>query len=467
MSITERTNAARSVLLQNCHVIATMAPSAAGGRLEIAGGYVLIRGNLVERVGSAEEAPPPADEIIDMTDHVVMPGMVNTHHHMFQSLTRAVPAAQDCELFDWLRAHYPLWCRLTPDMIRVSALTAMAELILSGCTTASDHLYLYPNGSRIDDEIDAATLIGIRFHPGRGGMSMGESQGGLPPDRLTEREDVILREMQRAIEVFHDDSRCSMLRIGVAPCSPFTVTPDLMRESAKLARAHRVHLHTHLAENWKDVAFSRERYGLDPVDYAEDLGWLGGDVWHAHCVHLGDRGIGMFARTGTGVAHCPTSNMRLASGIAPVAKMRAAGVRVGLGVDGSASNDGGHFLLEARQAMLLQRVAHCDSLGPAAMPARAALEMATVGGAAVLGRDDIGQIVPGFAADIVAFDLNDIGYAGQHDPVAALALCAPARVAWSMIDGKVVVAGGRLTTIDAGELAGRQRGMAVRLLRDE
>jgi cytosine/adenosine deaminase-related metal-dependent hydrolase len=292
-------------------------------------------------------------------------------------------------------------------------------------------------------------------------MSMGESQGGLPPDRLTEPEDRILRAMQQAIETFHDPKRLSMLRIAVAPCSPFTVTPDLMRESADLARSCGVHLHTHLAENWKDVAFSREKFGMDPVRYAQELGWLGHDVWHAHCVHLDEDGIGVFARTGTGVAHCPTSNMRLASGIAPIRRMRDAGVRVGLGVDGSASNDGGHLLNEARQCMLLQRLGH----GPAALPAREALAIATRGGAAVLGRDDIGQIAPGCAADIVAFDLADIGYAGQQDPLAALVFCAPSRVAWSMIDGRVVVQDGTLVTIDTGALAHRHRLLAAELLR--
>ncbi len=446
----------QTLLLKNCHLLATMDAD----RREISDGAVFIRGNVIEQVGSGGELPQVADTVIDLAGHVVLPGMVNTHHHMFQSLTRAVPAAQDCELFDWLKAHYPIWCGITPDMIHVSALTAMAELMLSGCTTASDHLYMYPNGSRIDDEIGAARAIGIRFHPGRGGMSMGESQGGLPPDRLTEPEDAILDAMQQAIERFHDPARYSMLRINVAPCSPFTVTPDLMRESAKLARAAGVHLHTHLAENWKDVEFSRERFGMDPVEYAQDLGWLGADVWHAHCVHLHDAGIAAFAVTGTGVAHCPSSNMRLASGIAPLRRMRDAGIRVGLGVDGSASNDGGHLLNEARQCLLLQRVGH----GPAALSAREALELATRGGAAVLGRDDIGQIAPGFAADIVAFDLEDIGYAGQHDPLAALIFCAPSRVAWSLIDGRVVVENGRLVTVDTGKLAREHRALAAKLI---
>jgi cytosine/adenosine deaminase-related metal-dependent hydrolase len=455
--------AARTILLENCHVIATMDDA----RTEIHRGSILVRGDAIEAVGPAANVRREADEVIDLTGQVVLPGLVNSHHHMFQSLTRAVPAGQDCELFGWLSAHYPLWCRLTPEMIRVSALTAMAELMLSGCTTASDHLYLYPNGIRIDDEIDAAQEIGIRFHPTRGGMSMGESSGGLPPDRLCEREDAILRAMQRAIETFDDPSPRSMLRIGVAPCSPFTVTEDLMREASRLARAHRVRMHTHLAENARDVEFSRVRFGKDPVSYARDLGWLGDDVWHAHCVHVDDAGITAFAGTGTGVAHCPTSNMRLASGIAPIVKMRRAGVRIGLGVDGSASNDGGDLLGEARQAMLLQRVAHAHGDGPSAMTAREALGLATRGGAAVLGRDDIGQIAPGFAADIVAFDLDAIGYAGQHDAVAALVFCAPAKVAWSMINGRIVVADGRLTTIDTARVAEAHRGLAAALVRDE
>ena len=446
----------RTLLLAHCQMLVTMDDA----RREIPDGAVLVRGNVIEQVGPASELPATADEVLDMRGHVVLPGLVNTHHHMFQSLTRALPAGQDCELFDWLRAHYPIWCNITPDMIRVSAQTAMAELLLSGCTTASDHLYMYPNGSRIDDEIDAAVEIGIRFHASRGGMSMGESKGGLPPDRLTEPEDRILREMQRAIETFHDASRYAMLRVVVAPWSPCTVTTDLMRESAQLARASRVHMHTHLAENWKDVAFSREKFGKDPVRYAEDLGWLGEDVWHAHCVHLDEHGIGIFAGTGTGVAHCPTSNMRLASGIAPVRRMRDAGVKVGLGVDGSASNDSGHLLGEVRQCMLLQRVGG----GPGVLPAREALEIGTRGGAAVLGRDDIGQIAPGFAADIVAFDLEDIGFAGAQDPVAALVFCAPSRAAWSLVNGRIVIERGRITTLETGALAGRHRAMARELI---
>jgi cytosine/adenosine deaminase-related metal-dependent hydrolase len=450
---------AKTLLLADCGVVVTMDEA----RREIPGGAVFVRGGVIERVGPAGELPRDADRVIDLSGHVVLPGLVNTHHHMFQSLTRALPAGQDCELFDWLRAHYPIWSRLTPDMIRVSTQTAMAELLLSGCTTASDHLYLYPNGIRIDDQIEAAAEIGMRFHAGRGGMSMGVSRGGLPPDSLTEDEGDILRAMQRAIESFHDPRPHAMVRVTVAPCSPFTVTPDLMREAAALARAGGVRLHTHLAESRKDVEFSRGKYGLEPARYARELGWLGEDVWHAHCVHLDEPGIAAFAQTRTGVAHCPTSNMRLASGIAPVRRLRDAGVPVGLGVDGSASNDGGHLLAEARQCMLLQRVGG----GPGVLPAREALEIATLGGAAVLGRGDIGRIAPGCAADLAAFDLGDIGYAGQHDPVAALLFCAPARAAWTIVNGRVVVEAGRLATVDAGALARRHQALALRLVRGD
>jgi cytosine/adenosine deaminase-related metal-dependent hydrolase len=438
----------RRVLLKNALVVATMDDA----RREIADGAVLVAGNVIEAVGPSDAfAAETVDETIDLSGHVVLPGLVNTHHHFFQTLTRALPAAQDAELFAWLRGLYPVWRRLTPEMARVSALTAMAELMLSGCTTSSDHLYLFPNGVRLDDTIDAAREIGMRFHATRGAMSLGESRGGLPPDALCEEEGAILHDMQRVVETHHDPRRHAMVRVALAPCSPFSVTQDLMREAASMARGLGVRLHTHLAENDNDVAFTRERFGCTPAEYCETLGWLGGDVWHAHCVKLDDSGIARFAHTHTGVAHCPSSNMRLASGIAPVKRMRAAGVRVGLGVDGSASNDGSHLLAEARQALLLQRVGG----DPAAMSAREALEIATRGGAAVLGRDDIGVLAPGYAADVVAFDLRDIGFAGAlHDPLAALVFCAPVRCSWSMIAGRVVVRGGELQTVEVPRLVG-------------
>jgi len=449
-----------SLLLTNADILVTMDAQ----RREIPGGAVYVEDNRIVAVGPSSNLPMQADTVLDMRGHAVLPGLVNTHHHMFQSLTRAVPAAQDADLFGWLKALYPLWARLTPEMIRVSTQTAMAELILSGCTTSSDHLYIYPNGCRLEDSLEGAAEIGMRFHAARGAMSVGESAGGLPPDSVVEDEGAILKDMQALIERWHDPSRFAMRRIVVAPCSPFTVSRGLMRDAADLARRYGVSLHTHLAENDDDVRYSLEKFGMSPADYAADLGWTGPDVWHAHCVKLDAAGIALFGRTGTGVAHCPCSNMRLASGIAPIRQMRCEGVPVGLGVDGSASNDGAHLLGEARQAMLLARVGH----GPAAMTAREALEIATLGGAKVLNRDDIGALAPGMAADMVAFDLRGIGMAGAlHDPVAALAFCAPQRVAWSVIDGRIVVEEGRLTTLDTTALAARHNTLAARLVRGE
>ena len=430
-------------------------------RREIPGGGVFIRDGVIEAVGPSADLPATADQVISLAGTVALPGLVNTHHHMYQSLTRAIPGAQDAELFGWLRRLYPIWAGLTPEMIRVSTLTAMAELILSGCTTSSDHLYLYPNGSRLDDSIEAAATIGMRFHAARGSMSVGESQGGLPPDRLVENEASILKDTQRLIETWHDPKRHAMQRIVVAPCSPFSVSRELMRDAAELARSYGVSLHTHLAENDNDVAYSREKFGMTPAEYAESLGWVGHDVWHAHCVKLDAPGIDLFARSGTGVAHCPCSNMRLASGIAPIPAMRAAGVNVGLGVDGCASNDAAHLLGEARQAMLLARVGH----GPAAMNARQALELATLGGAKVLNRDDIGALAPGMSADLVAFATGGLDLAGAavHDPVAALVFCTPQTVRHSIINGKPVVADGHLLPLDLPPLVATHNRLARQL----
>lgn len=450
-----------TLIALNADVLVTMDAQ----RREIRDGALVADGPAVQWVGATADLPPQyrrmlddgTAQVLDMRGRVVMPGLVNTHHHMYQSLTRAVPAAQDAELFSWLTNLYMLWSHLTPEMIHVSTQTAMAELMLSGCTTTSDHLYLYPNGARLDDSIAAAQQMGMRFHAARGSMSLGRSKGGLPPDAVVEEEEAILRDSLRLIQQYHDSARHSMLRVVLAPCSPFSVTRELMRESAVLARAHGVSLHTHLAENDNDVAFSREKFGLTPAQYAESLGWVGPDVWHAHCVKLDAEGIALFARTGTGVAHCPCSNMRLASGIAPVRTMRDAGVPVGLGVDGSASNDGAHMLGEARQALLLQRVGH----GPAAMGAREALEIATLGGARVLGRDDIGALAPGMSADFVAFDMSGVGYAGAgHDPVAALVFCTPTDVSTSVINGRVVVRDGHLLTADLPRVLTRHRELA-------
>jgi 8-oxoguanine deaminase len=447
----------KTLLLRNADVLVTMD----GRRREIRGGGLFAEGNRIVSVGPSSDLPDRADRVLDMAGHVVVPGLVNTHHHMYQSLTRAVPSAQDAGLFGWLEALYPLWARLTPEMIRVSATTAMAELMLSGCTTSSDHLYLFPNGCRLEDSIESASEIGMRFHAARGSMSVGRSLGGLPPDSLVEAESSILADTQRVIEAHHDSGRFAMLRVAVAPCSPFSVSRDLMRESASLARHFKVSLHTHLAENDHDVAYSREKFGRTPAEYAEELGWVGPDVWHAHCVKLDDAGIDLFARTGTGVAHCPCSNMRLGSGTAPIHRMIAKRVPVGLGVDGSASNDAGNVLGEARQAMLLQRV----GLGPAAMTARQALELATIGGAQVIGRDDLGVLAPGMAADFAAFDLRSPQMAGAlHDPVAALVFCSPPQASWVVINGRVVVEEGRLTTVDLAAVVRRHNQLSLKVV---
>jgi cytosine/adenosine deaminase-related metal-dependent hydrolase len=453
-----------TLLLKHIHTLVTMDDA----RRELRDAAIFIRDGVIEAVGTLSEMPRNpqgdlhADEVIDLSRHVVLPGLINTHHHMFQSLTRAM--AQDYELFDWLRHLYPIWKRIDGAAIYTSARLAMAELILSGCTTSSDHLYLYPNGATLDDEIRAAQEIGIRFHAARGAMSVGESKGGLPPDDLVEDEGPILRDMRRVVETFHNKDRYAMLRVVIAPCSPFTVSQALMRESAALARSYGVHLHTHLAENANDVAYSLEKFGLLPGDYAHDLGWVGHDVWHAHCVCLNEREIRLFGSTNTGVCHCPTSNMRLASGIAPIRKMIDAKVRVGLGVDGSASNDSGHLLNEARQAMLLQRVGG----NPAALTARQALELATRGGAAALGRDDVGALAPGMAADIIAYRIDTPAFAGaQTDPAAALIFCHPGAVDYSIINGKLVVREGALETLELPRLVEAHNQVALRLMRGD
>nr|WP_225778210.1 8-oxoguanine deaminase [Pseudomonas sp. Marseille-Q3773] len=447
----------KTLLVKNAALLVTMD----GERREISNGGLFIEDNLIRQVGPSDTLPEHADVVLDMTGKVVIPGLVNTHHHMYQSLTRVVPAAQDGELFNWLTNLYPIWARLTPEMIAVSTQTAMAELILSGCTTSSDHLYIYPNGCKLDDSIHAADEIGMRFHAARGSMSVGRSQGGLPPDTVVEKEADILKESQRLIEDYHDAGHGAMRRIVVAPCSPFSVSRDLMREAAVLARQYGVSLHTHLAENVNDIVYSREKFGMTPAEYAEDLGWVGHDVWHAHCVQLDQHGIELFARTGTGVAHCPCSNMRLASGIAPVRKMRDHGVPVGLGVDGSASNDGASMIGEVRQALLLQRV----GFGPDAMTAREALEIATLGGAKVLNRNDIGALAPGMVADFVAFDLSHVAYAGgHHDPLAALVFCTPTQVHTSVINGRVVVQDGQLLTVDLPRVLERHNRLAHQLV---
>lgn len=445
-----------TLLVQHALLLATFDSQ----RREISDGGMFVRDNVIEQVGATHELPPTADRVIHARDMVILPGLVNTHHHLYQTLTRAVPQAQNAVLFDWLKTLYPIWAHLTPDAVYTSAIVGLAELLLTGCTTAADHLYLVPNGSSHDDEIRAAQELGIRFHPTRGSMSLGESQGGLPPDRVTQDEETILRDSRRVIETFHDPNRYSMCRVGLAPCSPFSVTGNLMLESARLARAYRVRLHTHLAETQDEERFCLERFGKRPVEYAESLEWLGPDVWFAHSVWVKDDELDKYVATNTGVAHCPTSNMLLGSGVMPLRKMLNAKVRVGLGVDGSASNDASHMLHEARQAMLLARMGG----DPCALSARDALEIATRGGAEVLGRDDIGALAPGQAADFIGINLNRLGYAGNHDPLAAVVFCDTPRVDLSVINGRVVVEDGNLLTVDLPPVVERQNRIAKEMM---
>jgi 8-oxoguanine deaminase len=457
-----------TLLIKNATVLVTMDEH----RREIPSGGIFARDGFIEQVGVCGELPETADETLDLSGHLVLPGLVNCHHHFYQTLTRAVPAAQNSNLFNWLKTLYPIWARMNPEDIYISTKTALAELALSGCTTASDHLYLFPNGSRLDDEISAAQEMGMRIQASRGSMSLGESKGGLPPDSVVESEDAILKDSQRLIERYHDPKPGATVQIVLAPCSPFSVTGELMRQSAILAREHGLHLHTHLAETQDEDAFCLQQFGYKPVAYMQSLDWVGEDVWFAHSVHVGREEIQVYKKTGCGVAHCPSSNMRLASGIAPVREYMQAGVKLGLGVDGSASNDGSHMLAEARQAMLLARLragiegASLSSDG--ALPiltARQALELATRGGAAVLGRKDIGSLEAGKCADLIAINLNRLEFSGAlHDPVAAVLFCSPVNVDYNIVAGKCIVREGQLTTLDLPTHIERHNAAALRLL---
>jgi len=439
---------------------------------EFPDGGLFVRDGFIEQVGASGELPEAADEVLDLQGHVLLPGLVNAHHHFYQTLTRVVPAVQDANLFNWLKTLYPIWARLTPDDIFISTQTALAELAHSGCTTASDHLYLFPNGSRLDDEIAGAREIGLRIHASRGSMSLGESQGGLPPDSVVDSEESILKDSQRLIESYHDAKPGSYVQIVLAPCSPFSVTTELMRESARMARQYGVHLHTHLAETEDEEQFCLQRFGYRPVGYMQQVDWVGEDVWFAHAVWVNAEEIQVFAQHKCGVAHCPTSNMRLASGIAPVKEYRAAGVNVGLGVDGSASNDGSHLLGEVRQAMLLARVkegitgySRSNDAGRKVMTARDALWLGTRGGAAVLGRSDIGSLETGKCADFFACNLNQLDFAGAlHDPVAAIVFCQPRGVDYTVVGGRFIVKEGCLLSTDEGRLIEKHNQAARKLV---
>ena len=457
-----------TLLLKHIDTLVTMDDQ----RRELQDASLFIQDGFIQAVGAASDLPNTADEVLDLSGHIVFPGLINTHHHFYQTLTRAVPKAQNANLFNWLVTLYPIWARMTPADIRISTQTALSELALSGCTTASDHLYLFPNGSKLDDEIQAAAQVGLRLHASRGSMSLGQSQGGLPPDSVVDSEEDILKDSQRLIEAYHDPQPGSMVQIVLAPCSPFSVTGELMRQSAALAREYGVRLHTHLAETADEEDFCLEKFGHRPVAYMQEVGWIGEDVWFAHSVHVNQDEIQLYARTGCGVAHCPGSNMRLASGIAPIVNMLTAGVKVGLGVDGSASNDSSHLLGEARLAMLLARLdaglrgaSRSAEEAPPLMSARQALEIATRGSAAVLGRDDIGSLAAGKCADLFAINLNRLDYAGAlHDPVAAALFCAPQTVDLSLVGGKTVVKDGQMVTVDVPGLVQKHNQAAQRLL---
>ena len=449
-----------TLLVRHARVLVTMDGA------EIEDGAIFARDGWIEAVGTTADLPSGADETVDLSGHIVLPGLVNTHHHLYQTLTRVVPGAQDAGLFQWLRALYPIWARITPDHVRVATTIGLAELALSGCTTAFDHQYLWPNGSRVDDQIEGAEPVGLRFHVSRGSMSLGESDGGLPPDSIVEDPGSILEDCQRVVGSYHQPQRGATTRVVLAPCSPFTVTTDLMRETADLARELDVTMHTHLAETADEEEFCVTRFARRPVEHMEDLGWAGPDVWYAHAIHVAPDEVVRMGKAGTGVAHCPTSNMRLASGLAPVAGYLDAGVRVGLGVDGSASNDSSNLLAEVRQTLLLNRLAVAPGVGEGPqMTARDALMLATVGGAAVLGRDDIGRIAPGMAADFIAVDFERIEFAGAaHDPVAAVVMCSPVGVDHSWVGGRRVVEDRQLAGLDIGALVAEHNQLARALL---
>lgn len=450
-----------TLLIRNAAVLATMDE----GR-EIEKGGLFARDGWIEQVGPTIDLPESADEVVDLTGHVVVPGLVNTHHHLYQTLTRAMPGAQDAGLFGWLRTLYPIWGGMTPDHVRTATRLGLVELAASGATTVFDHQYLWPNGSRIDDQFEGADGLNIRFHASRGSMSLGESEGGLPPDTVTEAEDAIYDDCLRAVEQFHESKPGAMRAVVIAPCSPFSVTRGLMRRSAELARELGVGMHTHVAETADEEEFCLDNFGMRPVAYMEEHSWVGPDVWFAHAVHVADEEVEVLRATGTGVAHCPTSNMRLASGIAPISSFLEAGVRVGLGVDGSASNDSSNMIGEARQALLLNRLgASLDDTGGLLMSARKALELATIGGAEVLGRGDIGKLAPGYAADLIAVELGKLELAGaQVDPVAAVVFCGPRRVDHSWVGGQPLVRDGQVRGVDEPRLIRQHNLLAAELV---
>lgn len=447
-----------TLLLRNAAFIAAFDDAGT----EIANGSMLLRDGTIEAIGETSALARSADAVVDCTGMLLMPGLVNTHHHFSQTLTRCVPGAQDVTLFAWLERLYPIWMRLTPEALRIATATAIAELLLSGCTTTADHTYMWPNGCRIDDQIEIAAALGMRFHAARGSMSVGRSAGGLPPDAAVEDERAILRDCERAIAQHHDPARYAMTRIVLAPCSPFSVSETLMRETLQLARSSGVSVHTHLAETTDEQRYCVERFGCRPFELAERLEWIGPDVWFAHAVHVSPAECARIGASRTGIAHCPTSNMRLGSGIAPVRRLLDHDARVALGVDGSASNDASNLLDEARHALLLARV----SGDPGAVSARDVLRMGTRAGASVLGRNDIGMLAPGMAADVSGWRLDTLELAGGavHDPLAALVFCRPARADLVIVNGVIRVRDGSIVDFDLASHVQRHNAIARTML---
>lgn len=452
----------KTLLARNAEVLVTMDKD----RRELSNASIYAEDGFIKQVGPAADLPQTADTVLDLSGQIVLPGFVNCHHHLNQTLTRNLPACQNNNLFPWLKGHYRIWAATTPEASRTSAIVGLAELALSGCTTVFDHSYIFKSGNTVDCIIEAAKELGSRFHCSRGSMSLGESQGGLPPDDCVEDEKFILKDSQRAIETYHDASPGAMTRIVLAPCSPFSVTPSLLKDSAALARQYKVGLHTHLCETLDEERYTLNRFSMRPVEWMETMDWLGDEVWFAHSIHVDEDEIRQMARCGCGASHCPSSNMRLASGIAPIKRYMEAGVKVGLGVDGSASNDSSNMMLEVRTAFLLARLKMglLPPEGPAKymnlsqshpkraaewMTAREVLELATLGGAKVLGRDDIGALEAGKCADFFSIDLHTVDFAGAlSDPVAATVFCAPQKAHYTVINGRVIVDQGRVATVD-------------------
>jgi cytosine/adenosine deaminase-related metal-dependent hydrolase len=454
--------AANRLLIESCDAVVTMDDAGS----EIAGGSILIEDGVIAWVGAGQPPGAPPAERVDGRGKIALPGLVNAHHHLYQTLTRV--RATDQGLFGWLRALYPIWAGVDVEWTWAAARVGLAELALSGCTTTTDHHYVFPKTSDgldlLDAEIGSAREIGLRFHPCRGSMDLGQTQGGLPPDEIVQDTDDILAQTERAVAKFHDPAPGSMLRVAVAPCSPFSVTPRLMRESADLARRLGVRLHTHIAETRDEDDYCAATFKRRPLELLDDLGWLGPDVWLAHCVHVHKQGIGRMAASRTGAAWCPTSNQRLGSGILPVRALLDARVHVGLGVDGSASNDGGHMLAEARAGLLISRVGPGTASAARGLSAREALRVATRGGASCLGRDDIGSIEVGKRGDVALFGADGVEFAGaESDLVAALVHCAPQRVSELVVEGRRIVRGGRLATADEAAIAAEGRRAARRI----